>query len=203
MYQPFADSSYNLQFVAFQISEILRMGLGFDARNRVFMPVEHVNFVGVREGVDNPFIIDNDGKEQFYQRELCWSSIDKTNLIDAIYNYSDIGKFVVVRRSYDYLEKMIKAGHREGLGFHELVDGKQRLNCIAEFMQDMWPDSNGKFYSDLDQIEKRKFTSYNKCTVAIMDEATPAQVKRAFLNVNHTGKPMSSEHIALIKSLNV
>jgi len=73
MYQPFADSSYNLQFVAFQISEILRMGLGFDARNRVFMPTETVNGVEVREGVDNPFIIDNDGKEQFYQRELCWS----------------------------------------------------------------------------------------------------------------------------------
>jgi len=202
-YTPFADNSFNLQFTAFAISEILRYGIGFDARECRFIPEEIVNGIPVKEGQDSPFMLDNDKKEQFYQRPLVWELQDKVNLIDAMYNYSDIGKFVVVRRDYDYLRKMIDLGHKKGLGFHELVDGKQRLNAIAEFMMDKFEDSNGRVYSDLDPVHKRKFLSFNKCTIAILEHATPAQIKRAFLNVNHTGAPMSSEHIAFIKSINV
>ncbi len=202
-YKPFADNSFNLQFIAFQISEILKFGIGFDCRSLTFIDKEIVNGVAVNEANDNPFMVDGDGKEQFYQRPLVWELQDKQNLIDAMYNYTDIGKFVVIRNSYDHINALIKAGHTKGLSFHELVDGKQRLNTIAEFMQDGFEDSNGKHYSDFDAIEKRKFTSYNKCTIALLENAKPAQIKRAFLNVNHTGKAMSAEHIAFVKSINV
>lgn len=202
-YNPFADNSYNLQFVAFQLSEILKMGVGFDCRDLVFLPDEQINGVAVKEANDNPFLIDRDGKEMFYQRDLVWELSDKVNLIDAMYNYSDIGKFVVVRNGYDHLQMMIKMGHTKGLSFHELVDGKQRLNAIIEFMQDKFKDSNDMLYSEMSNIAKRMFRSYNKCTIAILDNATPEVIQRAFLNVNHTGKAMSKEHIDFIKSLNV
>lgn len=200
-YKPFADSSFNLQFIAFSLSEILRIGLGFQVRTLDYAPDENVKGIMVKESTDNPYIVDVEGEKQYYQRNLVWELIDKQNLIDAIYNYSDIGKFVVIRRTYPQLESLIKRGYTTGLAFHELVDGKQRLNCIAQFMCNGFEDSNGKFYSDLDQIDKRKFMSFNKCTIAILDDATPAQIKRAFLNVNHTGKAMSKEHIELVKSI--
>lgn len=203
MYRPFIKSEFNINFIAFQLSEILKYGLGFNSRDLTYVPDELVNGVFVKEATDNPFIIDNEGKVNHYQRELVWELQDKINLIDGIYNYSDIGKFVVVRRNYDYIEKMIKNKHIENLAFHELVDGKQRLNAIVEFMQDKFTDSNGKYYSEMDIIEQRKFRSYNKCNIAILENVTPEQIKRAFLNVNHTGKPMSKEHINFIKSLNV
>ena len=155
----------------------------------------------VAEATDNPYIVDALGEKQHYQRPLVWERSDKQNLIDAIYNYSDIGKFVVIRNSFGHLKGLIKRGFTKELAFHELVDGKQRLNAIAEFMMDKFPDSNGKNYSDLDQIEKRKFYGYNKCTIAILEAATPAQIKRAFLNVNHTGKAMSKEHIEFVKNI--
>ena len=202
-YNPFADNSFNLQFIAFQLSEILKLGVGFDSRDLVYIKDEVIDGVAVKEATDTPFLVDRDGNEKFYQRDLVWNDSDKANLIDAIYNYSDIGKFVVIRNSYDHLKMMVKTGHKNGLAFHELVDGKQRLNAIVEFMQDKFKDNNGRFYSELGVNDKRKFRSYNKCTIAILENATPEQIKRAFLNVNHTGKPMSKEHIEFIKSLNV
>jgi uncharacterized protein with ParB-like and HNH nuclease domain len=202
-YKPFIDSSLNLQFTAFSLSEILRFGIGFECRNLIFATDENISGVMVKEATDNPYIVDNDGKIQYYQRELVWELIDKRNLIDAMYNYTDIGKFVVVRNSYERLEDLIKKGFKKGLAFHELVDGKQRLNAIVEFMLDKFTDSNNKYYSELDLVHKRKLWSYNKCTIAILENATPDQIKRAFLNVNHTGKPMSREHIEFVKSLNV
>lgn len=203
MYKPFADTSFNLQFIVFSLSEILTYGLGFNPREREFILETNVDGVLVKEGTDNPFMVDKSGEKKYYQRELVWELQDKQNLIDAIYNHTDIGKFVVIRNGFDYIRRMIKKGFIEGLAFHELVDGKQRLNAIADFMQDKFTDSNGKHYSDLDIVSKRQFLSYNKCTIAILENATPAQIKRAFLNVNHTGKVMSKEHIDFVKSLNV
>lgn len=202
-YTPFADNSFNIQFTAFAISEILRYGVGFQCRSLDFAPNEKVDGVTVMEANDNPFIVDSDGNKQFYQRQLVWDLEDKRNLIDAMYNYTDIGKFVVIRNHYNKIKGLIAKGYTDGLSFHELVDGKQRLNCIVEFMTDGFTDSNGRFFSELDMIEKRKFWNYNKCTVAILEDATPQQVKRAFLNVNHTGKAMSKEHIDFVKSIKV
>lgn len=199
---PFIDRNFKLTFVALQLSEILKYGVGFDSRNLTFY-TEVVDNVTVKEGTDNPFLIDNDGNKQEYQRPLVWNDDDKRLLIDAIYNRTDIGKFVVIRRDYPYIKKQIKLGNTKDLGFHELVDGKQRLNAIVDFMQDKFADSNGNYYSEFDEIAKREFRSYNHCTLAILENPTPAEIKRAFLNVNYTGKPMSKDHIDFIKSLNV
>ena len=201
-YYPFI-ARRDLTFIAFQLSEILKYGLGFDSRELKYIS-EKVDGITIPEGSDDPFVLEKDGTIKYYQRPLVWELEDKQLLIDAIYNETDIGKFVVVRREYNYIKAMIKKGHTKGLGFQELVDGKQRLNAIAEFMQDGFKDSNGRFYSELSDIAKRHFRSYNKCTIALMEgEVTPNDIKNAFLNVNHTGKPMTKEHIEFIKSLNV
>src|ERR1039458_9844126 len=101
-YTPFVDTGFNLQFIAFSLSEILKYGLGFDARTLKFVPKEYIDGV-VAEATDNPYIVDAVGEKQFYQRDLVWKHSDKQNLIDAIYNYSDIGKFVVIRNGFDHL----------------------------------------------------------------------------------------------------
>lgn len=202
-YTPFIDTRYNLTFVAFQLSEILKWGLGFSVRDKSFVEPEIVNGVSVLEATDNPFMLDKEGNRQYYQRPLVWDLEDKQRLIDAIYNYTDIGKFVIARNSYEYLSRMIKNGQTEGLAFHELIDGKQRLNTIVEFIQGKFRDSNGMLFDDMDIVAKRQFWGYNKCTMALLEDPTPDRIKRAFLNVNHTGKPMTKEHIEFIKSINV
>lgn len=110
-YTPFSDNSFNIQFIAFSISEILKYGIGFDCRNLVTYPNEIVNGISVKEANDNPYIVDDNNEKQFYQRQLVWELEDKQNLIDAIYNYTDIGKFVVIRNGYERIQKMIKLGH--------------------------------------------------------------------------------------------
>lgn len=199
---PFIDRDYKLTFVAFNLNTILMYGLGFDSRKLEFKS-EMVDGVNVKEATDNPFLIDNDGKKQSYQRPLVWELSDKQSLIDAIYNRTDIGKFVVIRRDYEYVKHQIKLGNTENLAMHELVDGKQRLNTIADFMLDKFPDSYGNVFSELDEIAQREFRNYNHCTLALLEDPTPGQIKRAFLNVNFTGKAMSKEHIEFIKNLNV
>lgn len=201
-YEPFVDSSFNLQFSALHLSEVLRYGIGFDARACKFLDDETYRGIAVSEANDNPYIIEPSGEKKYYQRPLVWSDEDKANLIDAIYNYTDIGKFVVVRKTFDQIDNLINAGETE-LSFHELVDGKQRLNAIADFMQDKFRDNNGLLYSDINTIHKRRFCTYSKLVIAIIEDATPEMVKRAFLNVNHTGQPMSKEHIEFVKSINI
>lgn len=200
-FNPFQLATVNITFTYLGIQNILLYGLGFEVRGLTFK-TELVRGVQVREGSDNPFLIDNDGNKQYFQRPLVWDEADKVALIDSMYNNVDIGKFVIVRRDYQYIEKQIKLGNTD-VSFHELVDGKQRINAICEFMQDKFKDSYGNYYSEYDTIYKRNFWQYNKCGLAILEDPTPAQIKYVFLNVNYTGKVMTKEHIEFIKSLNV
>ena len=39
--------------------------------------------------------------------------------------------------------------------FKDLVDGKQRLNAIVDFVQDKYTDSFGNYYSDLSEKYKQ------------------------------------------------
>ena len=60
-----------------------------------------------------------------YQCEHVWELTDKVVLIDSIFNNIDIGKFVFVWRDFGVKEKL-----------YEIVDGKQRLLTIKEFLGD-------------------------------------------------------------------
>lgn len=194
------ENSLDLQFNKSPLREMLRYAVGFSVSSlkkekEIFMGIE------VNEGTDDPFFILNDVKE-YYQRGLVWPEAAKVSLIDSIYNNVDIGKFVIIRRSPEYIMKLHKEGITD-LSFHEILDGKQRANAIMSFMLGEFKDSHGNYFHDYDGSMQRKFNMYGNLAVSIIEDPTPKDIKRIFLIVNYSGVPMSSEHIEYIKSINV
>lgn len=149
----------------------------------------------------NPFVYDKDGKKQYYQRELCWSLEDKQNLIESIYNGINLGLVLIRKRSWGEIEKMRKNGETE-LAFKDIVDGKQRLNAIKEFLNDEFPDKHGNYFSDLSNYAKNKMFDNQNLQYAEMDENTKdSDVIYQFLKLNFTGVPQSKEHIEFVKDI--
>lgn len=148
----------------------------------------------------NPYVTDADGTRRYYQRGLVWTLEQKQALIESIYNWIEIGKFVFRYRSWEQIEaEMKETGH----GYNwDCVDGKQRLNAIIEFLQGKFPDIQGNYWNDLSPAAQRHLLGYSKLSFAKMDEGTTdADVVRTFLTLNFTGTPMSPEHIAFVQSI--
>jgi len=135
------------------------------------------------------------------KKEEQWQLSQKVRLIDSIYNRVDIGKIVFRKRSWDWVEKAVKSGRRD-VAFNDVVDGKQRITTILEFIQDKFADSYGNFFSDLSGKAQQEFTSYgNLILCELPEQTTDQEVIDLFLGVNHTGIPQSEEHINFVKSL--
>jgi len=61
-YQPFKED-LGVQFIAFQLSEVLRWGMGYDVRANKFI-TENVDGIIVKESNDNPVLFDNNGNKK-------------------------------------------------------------------------------------------------------------------------------------------
>jgi hypothetical protein len=158
--------------------------------------------ISVPEVCINPMVIDAAGDEVEFQRGLVWTLDQKKLLIESIYNQIEIGKVVLRKRSFDWVEKRVKAGKFEHTAFADLVDGKQRVNALVEFISGKFEDLHGNYFDDLSMSAKRKFMSYRQVTFLELDEnSTDADTLKAFLAINFTGVPMSKEHIAYVQSI--
>lgn len=124
-----------------------------------------------------------------YQRDYVWTQEDKLNLIDAIFNNIDIGKFIVNNTS------------RYGGDFplYEIVDGKQRVNAICEFYEDRFSYKNF-YFSDLSRKDMWHFTEY-RIALAEIDNASEKDIMHIFLMVNSNGKIMSKRHLEKVRKI--
>lgn len=156
------------------------------------IPVDDLNW--------NPFIYQN-GKKEYYQRDFVWSLKDKQLLIESIYQGIDCGKLLVRKRGWKELEQMAANGETE-LAFSDIVDGKQRLNTVKEFILGEFMDLDGNFYSDLSAYSQHKFTDHQLFSYSeLPDNTLDVSVIRQFLKLNFTGVQQSVEHIKFVKSL--
>lgn len=88
------------------------------------------------------------------------------------------------------------------LAFNDIVDGKQRLNTIREFLMDEFVDTYGNHFSDLSEESQNKFLNHQLLQYAEMPEGTTdEEVLYQFLKMNFSGIPQSQEHIQYVKSL--
>ena len=149
----------------------------------------------------NPYVYNNKGEREYYQRDFCWSLKDKQLFIDSIYNHINCGQVLARLRSDRWIKE---EGEKEDILYlYDIVDGKQRLHTIYEFINNQFADSYGNYWNDLSEEARRMFENSRTLTFAQMDESTTDQdVINAFLHVNFTGVPMSYEHIEYIKELN-
>lgn len=126
----------------------------------------------------------------------------KQLLIDSIYNNIEIDKFVFRLRSFKYVENRINNGLIENTSFKDIIDGKQRVHCLLDFINNRFKDSYGNYFNDLSKQAQNKFISYRNCTyVELPEDTTDQDVLKTFLSINFSGVPQSKEHIDFIKQL--
>ena len=123
-----------------------------------------------------------------YQREHVWTRKDKIALIDSIFNNIEIGKFVFVQRSMSYEGKL-----------YEILDGKQRLTTIIEFVEDRWK-YKGYYFSELSKNDQHKI---KECSISYgyLENPSKEAIFETFIKLNTCGKPMASKHINHVKQL--
>lgn len=125
-----------------------------------------------------------------YQRGFVWTDKQKEELLDSIFNYIDIGKFVFVRLPYT-----------EGGYSYQILDGKQKLKTLIDFYTDQFK-YKGFYYSELPWEMKNVF--YNKSvSVGEVSDRTYDEglIKEYFIKLNTAGIPMSKEHLNKIKDV--
>lgn len=106
----------------------------------------------------NPYVFIN-GEKRYYQRDFVWTEDDKKNLIDSIYNNIDCGKILIRKRSFKEIATQVKKGETE-VAFNDIVDGKQRLKAMKDFMENKFTDSNGYFYKDLSNAAQQRLVNH-------------------------------------------
>lgn len=192
---PFPDMEWRrkLQRHHYSLESILSKFMVYaDGYKRELYTIEGIE---IAELNGNPYVFDKDGNKCYYQRPLCWDIEDERSFIDSIYRDINCGSIIVRARSWEWCEQQIKAGNTE-VAFNDVVDGKQRLNAIIRFINDEFTDSYGNLWSDLSDRAQATFLD-TQCIGfgCLMENATDEDTIKTFLNVNHTGKPMSKSHI--------
>lgn len=127
-----------------------------------------------------------------YQRDLCWTDKDKTLFLDSIFKNFDIGKFVVIKNEYTY------GPNNE---YYELVDGKQRMNCILDFYLNKF-EYRGYYWQDL-SVKDRQFFEQKTISLGMANghKLTLEEKIELFLAVNTTGVPQSVEHLEKLQQM--
>lgn len=183
-----------IEIMAYQLESIMYEA-GYSLRRNEFKKddpgFEFINW--------NPYFIIN-GKKEYYQRGYVWTLEQKQALIETIYLGLDCGRIILHEHS---VEEQIKNVKETGIGYrYDIVDGKQRLSTILEFVTDKFPDAEGNYYSELSYGAHSHFMNYKGLIFGKMNyKSTPQQIADAFLNNAVAGTPLSKEHIEYMKSV--
>jgi hypothetical protein len=195
---PFQQHNTYIKSVAFTLDSILHkldLSPKYSKRDEPYQ----INGLNVGECNFNPFVIIN-GVKQYYQRPLVWSLEDKQNLIESIYHGIGCGTIIIKINDWNYLEKLATSGETE-LYFNDVVDGKQRLNAIAEFVNNKFSDKNGNYYREFSERAKHLFLDHQLFSYGEITNIDDEDVLKQFLKVNFAGVQQSLEHIEYVKSL--
>lgn len=195
-HNPFPNRKDNLRIVAYGLESILH-----NTDTSIDFKYE-IKGKNVRHANANPFVLDKDGKIQYYQRPYCWTLEQKQLLIESIYERINCGLVIVRRRSWQEMESMVEKGL--DCGFIDIVDGKQRTNAVHEFINDKFADLSGIYFSDFSTVAQRKFMQ-EQCFMygELPENTSDAEVIYQFLKTNFTGVPQSMEHINFVKSIKI
>jgi uncharacterized protein with ParB-like and HNH nuclease domain len=196
---PFVEDRNCIRSVNFTLDSILhKLDLSPEYIKRD-KPYE-INGINVGECNFNPFVM-IDGIKKYYQRPLVWSLEDKQNLIESIYCGIGCGSIVIKINDWTTLQNKADDGETE-LFFNDVVDGKQRLNTIHEFVNNKFCDRNGNYYEQFSKRAQYQFLDHQLFAYGEIDSRVKDEdVLKQFLKVNFAGVPQSLEHIEYVKGL--
>lgn len=124
-----------------------------------------------------------------YQRDYVWSLKDNIDYIDSVFSDRELGKFAFINHGYEYEQNL------------EIMDGKQRINCIKNFLMDKFK-YKGYFWSELSK-QDRMFFEGRSISVIEFDNKNLTKVDKLkiFININEGGVPQSDEHLKTVKKM--
>jgi len=203
---PFNDYIPQIRSIGFTLESVL---FGLDILGEKREDGKPKYYVGKNKDVPayelnwNPFIYNKDGEKEYYQRPFVWSIKEKRLLIESIYENIDCGKILVRQRSWKELDKMANEGDSV-VYFNDIVDGKQRLGALRDFISGTFTDSRGNYFGDLSDNAQHGFVNHTLFSYSVLPENSKDEdIVRQFLRLNFAGIPQSKEHIAFVKSLMV
>jgi hypothetical protein len=192
------DSVRRVDFTLDSILHKLDLSPEYRKRDNAY----EINGIAIGECNFNPYVIIK-GVKQYYQRPLVWTLEDKQNLIESIYHGIGCGSIIIKVNSWDLLQQKADAGETE-LYFSDVIDGKQRLNAIHEFVSNQFCDRAGNYYEQFSKKAQHLFLDHQLFAYGEIDSrrvSSDEDILTQFLMVNFAGVPQSLEHIEYVKSL--
>ena len=145
----------------------------------------------------NEFAIGTYEFNPVYQRDLVWSTEKKQAFVKKLL----IG-------DVDLCPTLIAAPFKEGKREYEILDGKQRMMAVIQFIQGQFP-VEGFYYKDLSLGDVTRLMNspfkyklvkyYSKKDSRKLSEMTLKQKVELFLQINEYGQKVSDEHLDKIK----
>lgn len=120
-----------------------------------------------------------------YQRDFEWEEKDKIELINSIFNGVDIGSFTFIPL-------------KESNNIYEILDGKQRLLSILEFVTDQFK-YQGKYFSELHNEDRMFIRGYRISHCETKENLSEKEKISYYLSLNTRGKVQNSKHLNKLK----
>lgn len=139
--------------------------------------------------------------EPFYQRGFVWTLEQKRAYIENLFK----GKAVITPTFIQCSKPEADRVDSFDFDILEVVDGKQRLSTIFEFLENQFCLEDGVYFKNLNAKDKREILFMNVKATEITprkwgNDLTDEQKIGLFLEINELGTKMSEEHLKKIKT---
>lgn len=153
----------------------------------VARPDLHTRQLGgiIRAALKGDYVDDPD-----FQRGYVWTQRDKEAFLEALFAGRPIGSFIFVDYPYEVHQ-----------GAQVVLDGKQRLSALTEFMCSQVPVF-GKYIHELSPGDRDYIRGVTvQVGVLSATDVSRADLLRVFLEQNTAGVPQSEEHLEHVRKL--
>lgn len=165
----------------------------------MFQPSTNMKCYPTPQSIGNLYVTRNSIDEKPpYQRESgVWSPQKKELFIDSLINNFDIPKI--------YFNDLVTGPHKKGLKKLAIIDGKQRITTIFDFLDSIFPlakdfkasddteyDSLAplKYFKTFSDTDKKRFENIQLSVITIMN-ATEDDIEELFFRLNN-GEPLNA-----------